>query len=149
MNEQALLNKVLKGDEEAINLMNDLAMVSQVWDDLIDRDKPVDNRMINEAFLALLYCLPRNDFYTQNITELQPVIDSAMIDWFTANELEQCKGSEIWDSHEKPMAWCLRDSLASVLICCAKIIGGMDWAISVSLEIRRFVHDEAIEDYMT
>ena len=140
MDEQALFEEVLKGDRYAISMICDFARCSQVWDDLIDQDKPVPAKDINMAFIAVFSSIPRNPFYQTNLHEIQPIIELAIIDWMTANLLES-------EKRMPELSWVLRDSLTSLLICCAKIIGGMDWAISVSPKIRQFIHDESLEDY--
>lgn len=140
MDEQALLKEVLQDNQAAIDLVNDLAQISQAWDDLIDGDKPLNDDAINSAFVILLSTLPRNPFYQLHLSELQPVVELVIIDWLTANQFEL-------DPKLLPLAWILRDSMSALLITCAKIIGGMPWAIAVSPKIRQFIHDENLEDY--
>lgn len=140
MTQEELLAYVLKGHQSATKLVNDLATVSQVWDDLIDDDKLTGKGRITDAFVILLSDIPRNQFYIEYFSELQPMIEAAMIDWLTANELE--KAPEF-----RRVSYVIRDNLSAVLICCAKIIGGMAWAIEVSETVRRFTHDEDFEEY--
>ncbi len=141
MDEQALLEEVLQGDRYAISMVNDLSRVSQVWDDLIDKDKPVSDDGINRTFIILLSSLPRNPFYQANLREIQPIIESTIIDWMTSNLFEN-------EKRLFRVSYILRDSLAALLICCAKIIGGMDWALAISPKVREFIHDESLEDYI-
>ena len=140
MNQAELLQYTLQGHEEAIKLINDLSTVSQLWDDLIDRDKPVSNNEINKAFILLLSDLPRNSFYAKYQLELLPLTEAAILDWLTANTFED-------DPEYHAAASVLRDNLALVIIGSAKIIGGMEWAEKVSVDIRRHIHDESLEDY--
>ena len=141
MNDQELFYLVTNGDESAIAFMQTLSEVSQIWDDLIDRDKDVSNDSINQAFIALISTLPRNRFYIDNFSEIQPLVESAILDWLTANKFEN-EGSDL------NVSFVLRDSLANVLIGVAKIIGGMSQAISVSPLIRQYVHgDQSVEEY--
>ena len=140
MTEKELLELVLQENQDAIEMMGELAKVSQVWDDLIDRDKEVTDNAINAVFISLLSTLPRNPFYASHLGELQPLIEGAIIDWLTANDLEQ-------SGDAGPMSWILRDNLSSIAIGAAKIIGGMPWAIEISPIVRKFVHDESIRGY--
>ncbi len=147
MDEQTLLTEVLQQHPDAIALINLLSRTSQVWDDLIDRDNPVTPDKINETFLALLSELPRNPFYQRYFSELQPLIEAAMIDWLTANQLETLVIAPGEWPEVAPLAWCLRDNLSSIIIGCAKIIGGMAWAIEVAPKLRRHIHDEPLKTY--
>lgn len=141
MNDRELFQYVLKGNENAIELMNMLSFVSQVWDDLYDQDNKVERNDINTAFLWMFSSLPKNQFYNTHFNEIQPLIENAIVDWLTANHFEG-------ESRCLNISWTLRDNLASVLIGMAKIIGGINWAVEVSPMIREFVHDEPLEDYI-
>ncbi|MCG7931974.1 MAG: hypothetical protein N0E44_18230 [Candidatus Thiodiazotropha lotti] len=141
MNDQELFHSVTNGDESAIAFMQVLSEVSQIWDDLIDRDKDVTNDSINQAFIALISTIPRNRFYIDNFSEVQPLIEGAILDWLTANEFEN-EGGDL------NVSFVLRDNLANVLIGVAKILGGMNHAISLSPRIRQYVHgDQSVEEY--
>ena len=140
MDEQALIFDVLQGEVDAISLISDLSRVSQIWDDLVDGDKEVSVEAVNDAFITLISRIPRNHFYQKHLNEIQPVIELVVVDWLTANHFEETQ-------EMLPLAWSLRDNMASLLACCAKIIGGIDWAIRVSPKIRKFVHNEALEIY--
>jgi hypothetical protein len=141
MNEKELFNYVLKGNGSAHDLISMLAFVSQIWDDIYDQDNELNRDDVNTAFIYLLTVLPKNQFYNAHFTEIQPLIESAIIDWMTANKYEQ-------ERNNLNIAWTIRDNLASVLIGMAKILGGMEWAVEVSPMIREFVHNEPLEDYI-
>lgn len=140
MKQAEFLNYVLRGNESAIEFIEILGGISQVWDDLIDGDH-ADKRSINDAFVDGICILPRNQFYVQYFTELQPLIEAAVLDWMMSNKIEDSEGGP------NAMSWLLRDNLAGVIIGAAKIIGGMAWADKISLEVREHIHDEPIEDY--
>lgn len=125
----------------AVKFCEDLFRISQIWDDLIDRDREVPNTFINQMMWKALVDVPQNPFYYNNATSLSKIIELHIIDWFDANELEQ--GSD----HDKNMAFVLRDSIGTIVIHCAKIIGGYDWMRSISTEVRRYVYDEPLEAY--
>lgn len=140
--ERAELERWLKGNKDAIAFIEALATISQTWDDLIDRDWPVPDEEINRAFQVCLIDLPRNYFYTKHFAELQPLVEQAILDWLDANKLE--RGSD----HDKMLAYVFRDTMANILIRCALLVGGWDWAREVSLEIRRSIYDEPLSDYL-
>ena len=96
---------------------------------------------MGDAFVDAICILPRNQFYVQYFTELQPLIEAAVLDWMMSNKIEDSEGGP------NAMSWLLRDNLAGVIIGAAKIIGGIAWADKVSLEVRQHVHNESLEDY--
>ena len=132
----------LRGDESAVRFIEDVAYVTQVWDDLIDRDKPVTDERINGAFERLFIAVPRSSFYRTYFSELQPLIEQMIVDWHTANTLEG--GS----TQDRMAAWMLRDSFTTVAIRAAILLGGYAWGLECAPQIRRFVHDEPFEEYL-
>jgi len=140
--EHEFLCQCLNNNMAAVALCECLGAITQVWDDLIDRDVEVSYKSINETFWLLLFDLPQNPFYQENQKSILPVIQMAVIDWFTANKLER------GNSNDKVLAFVLRDSLTSVVISCARIIGGYDWVVRWSPVIRQFFHDESLSDYV-
>jgi hypothetical protein len=142
MNDRELFHNITKGNESAIALMELLSGVSQIWDDLIDQDKEVTNNDINQVFIALLSTLPRNRFYVEHFDELQPLIEMAIIDWLTANALENRE-----DDHSLNLAWAFRSNLTMVLIGVAKMVGGMAHAIRSAPMIRQYAYSESLEEY--
>jgi len=141
MKEQQIIAWALKDDPEAIAFCTMIFEASQVWDDLVDRDIPIEVEHINSAFWNLLVALPRNGFYRQHVDEITPIIMQSITDWHSANALE--KGSD----DEKNIAFVLRDSVSALLIHCATLIGGYTWARQVAVEIRKAIHNETLEDY--
>lgn len=142
MKEREFLADVLRGEVGAIAFCELLGSVSQTWDDLFDRDTDASKDRVNAAFFNALIVLPRNPFYQRHFDSLHPLLEAAAMDWMSANDLEQ--GSE----HDRTLAFVLRDSLVSVVIRCAAIVGGYEWAIARAAEIRRFFHDETLEQYI-
>lgn len=137
--DRALLLHVLKGNEAAVALCEHLSSISQVWDDLIDKDVHVAPERITDAFYAALLELPLNPFYQAYQPRLLAQLQSVIFDWLSANRLEK----------SLPLvAYTLRDSFAGFVVLCAGIIGGREWAIHVSTEIRDYVHDEDYEGYL-
>lgn len=125
-----LIAKATRGEPDAAAFLTGLHRIVDIWDDLIDKDKPVDDAAINAAFYAALVAIPRNPFYRAHFALLSPLIESAIIDWHTANALEKTGGDDLRTAHA------LRCAGYSVLIMCARIIGGVEWAEEVSLELR-------------
>lgn len=141
-NQNAFLERILCGNQLAISFCEELFEVSQVWDDLYDEDKEVSKETLNKVFWSLLITLPSNPFYQANFDVLNPLMQAAIVDWMDANELAR------GDVQQKCVAYVLRDSLSTILIHCARIIGGWDWMREVSVEVRDALYDEPLIEFM-
>lgn len=140
MNEHELLMDVLQQDEDAVAFCESVFKISQVLDDLIDGDA-VSPEAIIEAFWRTIFLLPHNEFYQKNFSFLNSLLQVALIDWLTANELEH--GTQ----QDKLVAFTLRDSVVLIAIHSAFLIGGFEWGRKAAVDLRRHVHDEPFENY--
>ncbi len=140
--EAAFLRRVLKDDPGAVAFCLTVARVSQTLDDLIDRDKPVTDDQIIATFWDALFTLPSNPFYQRHFGTLNPAMRSVLIEWLDATALERSG-----DDHGRNVAFALRDTMATLVIQVALLVGGYDWMRQVSVPIRRHAHDESLEQY--
>lgn len=136
--EHELLMSVLKGDEQAVDFCEKVFYISQIWDDWVDGDE-VTVKKRYEAFHIAMVQIPRNPFYRQFSIELVALMDAFISDWMDANALQ---GK---DEIGTQIAFVLRESVYSLVIHCAGIIGGLDWKAKVGPEVRRFVFNESYE----
>ncbi|MGB0662775.1 MAG: hypothetical protein ACPGMR_03190 [Pontibacterium sp.] len=143
MDERSFLSWALQGDVRAVEMCELLGSMSQVIDDLVDKDKPVTNHQVVRAFWSALIALPANTFYRANEQSLRPMLAVALQDWTDATKLES-----IDNPHAKHLAFVLRDQLTSIVIQSAGIIGGYDWMQEVSMRARLKFHNELFEDYV-
>ena len=120
----------VKGDADALTFLLDVFNIVEVWDDLIDKDNPLQPSDISGAFYTALINLPRNPFYQRNFTLLNPVFEAAIMDWHTANSLESKGGDSLH------MAFALRCGVQMLVVMCARIVGGIEWAKKVGVELR-------------
>lgn len=150
IHEHEFISWVLMGRQDAIRFANELFFVSQVWDDLVDRDVPVDNNKINRMMWVLLTEIPMNPFFYENIAHLLPAIRASMRDWMDANDFEDDARDNPHDAcgMELRTAYIIRDTIGTILSEMAYIIGGYDWMRQVSPEVRKWVHDEDYDDYV-
>lgn len=129
------------GDAQAVAFIQDLAYVSQTLDDLVDGDRAVGPGEVVEAFRRALITLPANPFYRAHFAALHPLLNHFLHDWLDATALER------GDAHEQSLAFVLRDSLIGIVLACAELAGGVAWRRAVSVPVRRFFHDESLEEY--
>ncbi len=140
--EEAFLNRVLRGQAAAVELVRQLMRVSQIIDDLHDRDVDVSAARVKTMAWAVLVEVPSNAFYRRYFLDLQPVIRVALADWFDSTVLE-CGAGE-----DRTLAFVLRDTLTALVNQCAYLIGGADWMAANGPAVRRFFHDETLSDYL-
>lgn len=143
-NEHHFLCRVLPNSPAAVAFCETLFRATQTIDDLIDRDRPVADAEIFRAFWDCLFELPANPFYRQHEPYLRPIIASGFQDWWDSVQLERAG-----DAHGRHIAFVLRDSLTSVVIQCAYLVGGYDWMQQVADSIRRHAHEDSLADYLT
>jgi hypothetical protein len=116
-------------DSSALDFICLLFEISDVWDDLIDKDKNVDNKSINDAFRKCLINLPVNSFYIRNFNILYPLVISTITSWETANVLHGKK-----DEGNIAQAYTLRKLLINVVVESVRIISGNDAALQASID---------------
>jgi hypothetical protein len=136
-----LVNKWLLGDNDAHIFCAALWDLCLVWDDLIDKDKPISDTDINTAFISALITIPRNPFYQKNMHELVPIMQTYIYDWLDANAMEAEAKSEI--------AYVIRSGMGNIVTTCARLVGGDIWARSISLEVRTELYgNENYQQYL-
>lgn len=139
--ENRFLSTVLRENESAVLYVRMLGEITQTIDDLYDQDKDVDPDEIGRVFWQCLVAMPCNAFYQEHFVVLQPQFQLAYFDWLNANELE--RGSE----HDQTLSFVLRDNLVGLVVTCARLIGGYEYAKQVGPAIRRYFHDERLDQY--
>ena len=139
--EDELLNEMLFKDKAAIGFCKAIFRISQVLDDLIDKDKPLTDEEVIKSFWAALVWLPQNPFYLENMHTLVPMLQVFMQDWVDSTQLE--KGDEA----DQNAAFILRDSISGLLIHVMHIVGGYEWAMDNSAAVRRYIYEDTLEDY--
>lgn len=141
MNLRELTTIYFKGDEAAVNFIVDLFASWHIWDDLIDKDKPVSDEDVNLSFINAYIKLPRNYFYQANFKTLNPLMENAILSWMAANQLEKNK-------ENLELSYALRNNYLSIITACAGIIGGDDWAIEVAIDVqKKMAKNDSFEAY--
>lgn len=140
-NEDEFVGYALKNHMPAIDFVKIIARISQAFDDWVDGDNDQSYHAKLKCIINVLCELPRNPFYIANFSELQPVIELGLFDWCAANKLEHS------DENGKRVAFVIRDNVYSIVLTCARIISGPEWAAEISADIRSFIHNESFDDY--
>lgn len=129
------------GDANAVSYLLMLGDVCEMFDDLIDRDKPIDDATIVRVLASVLIFMPTNPFFCQNSAVLRPLLISSMNAWLDANVLE--RGSDT----DKSRAYVLRDSMVEIIIFCIGLTKGYDEMRRLSLSVRAFLLHETLDQY--
>jgi hypothetical protein len=130
------------GDPEAVRFCESFFFITQIWDDLVDGDKQRDIEDVNRAFWLSLVEMPANAFYLRHAAHLNAFIAQAACAWFDANTLET------GTTHDKTLAFVLRDAVGGLISHCAYLLGGYEWMRSVSPDLRRLAHEEPLGKYL-
>lgn len=120
----------MRGDMSAVVFLEDVFSICHVWDDLIDKDKPVTDEMINQAFIKSLLDIPSNSFYRAHETQIRDWFLVFINQWLDANKFEKEKKNSMY-------SFVLKDTLADLIALCAYIVSG-DYAYmrTVSEEVK-------------
>lgn len=138
-----LLQRWLKGHGAACDFILQLFAVLHVWDDLIDRDKPISTKDVHTALWHALISLPRNRFYAENFSLLNGLLQTAILNWHVANRFEAED-----DAVGRHVAFVIRSTYVDLVTMCAWIVGGNDWALTVGYEARKHASSEGMIAYL-
>lgn len=131
------------GDEHAVRFFLDLSHFVEIYDDLVDQDKPVSAADINSALFSVLCYMPSNPFFLQHRLTLTPLIFTSINAWADANEFQNGTVSE------KALAYGLKGGGVEVLLSIISITRGVEYMRSVSAEVRRIIMaHETFEEYL-
>lgn len=135
-------HRCLQGRQDALAFIFTVTDILHVWDDLIDRDKPVSPEAVHRAFTSALIRLPRDPFYIAHFGLLNPILEMAILNWHISNTYEAGD-----DEYEHHISYILRSSYSDLATMCARIVGGEAWARQVGPEIHRHWHGEGWAGY--
>jgi len=129
-------------DPNAVKFVLDFSDACELFDDLIDRDKELEDGHVIRVLFNLFTEMPVNPFFDRWKAQLIPVIVTGINAWLDANELE--KG----DDDQQVFAYVLRDWYMELLAFVIYLTRGRDCMRSVSMDVRHFfTHHETLEQY--
>lgn len=130
------------GNRDALNMTKVMAEISQVWDDLIDKDKPVTDEQINWAFTAALVYLPMNPFYQRIQQAVMPMWITAITEFKMATKFERDK-----DEHGLEIAHGMRFAAAQIIAYAVILCVGERKAEEYLPELWKLIMSERFDDY--
>lgn len=130
-------------NDDAVQFIHDFGHVCELWDDLIDGDKPISHEFINDVFWILLTEMPLNPFFDQFKRNLIPLLISGINAWLDANEYEG-NGTD----NELVFSYVLRDWYMEFVSFVIYLTRGREYLREVSIEVRHFfTHHETLDEY--
>ena len=131
-------------DAHARNFFIAFGDICELFDDVIDRDKPIEDEHAIRVLFTVLVDLPLNPFFNAHKQHLIPLMITGINAWLDANKIEKGGTRE-----QKVFSFVLRDWCMELLSFIIYLQRGRDYMRSVSMEIRHFfTHHETLEEYL-
>ena len=129
-------------DPEAISFFLMFGDICELFDDVIDQDKPIPKEHTVRVLFSVFAGLPFNRFFDAYKNQLVPIIITGINAWLDANELE--RGTP----NEQVFAYVLRDWYVELLSFIIYTLRGHEYLRGLSMDIRHFfTHHETLEEY--
>jgi hypothetical protein len=130
------------GNQDALNMYRMFVDLAHVWDDLVDKDKPLAEQEINNAFLICLVYLPANPFYRSIQEQIWPMWLTVVSAFETANKFERDK-----DPHGIEIAHGLRYAAGNIMAYAVHVCVGPEKAREFLPAMWKNVFYERYDDY--
>ncbi len=130
------------GNNDALNMYRAFVDLAHLWDDLIDKDKPVSADEINRAFLTCLVYLPANPFYRHIQEQILPMWLVVISSFETANKFEADK-----DPHGIEIAHSLRYAAGNIIAYAIHVCVGAEEAKKVLPDMWKSIFYERFDEY--
>jgi len=128
------------GDRDAVDLYERVAYVAHAWDDLIDKDKPVN---VGLLMASLLLYLPGNPVYKRFEGEMRALFTIGIVGYEAANIMENAGGA-----HRLELAHYLRYSVMGVGIFLIAALNGIDKGAQILVDAAPVMLPERLADYL-
>jgi hypothetical protein len=130
------------GNQDALNLYRMFRDLAHVWDDLVDKDNPVTEAEINNAFLICLVYMPANPFYQRIQAAVMPMWITVVSAYQAANSFERNK-----DEHGVEIAHTLRYAAGNIIAYAVHVCVGPEKAAEVMPEVWKSIVFERYDTY--
>jgi hypothetical protein len=132
------------GNRAAATWLASMVEALHLWDDLIDKDRPILDETVDHVFRLMLVEMPRNPFFQAHCANLTPVLVMAIQNWHVANAVERGKEQEVTSE----AAFILRSSYVDLVTMVATICGGDVHGVEIAKKVRALAHSEGFEQYL-
>lgn len=135
--------RAANGNPEAVSFLANIMDAVETWDDLVDKDKQIDDSKIHCVFMNLIFWLPQNQFFIANRNYLLPIVMTCINAWMDSNEMQKHGG----EKHLRT-AWHLKQMGVELYGSVAFLTGGFNHMRMISLEARDILAHEDFSDYI-
>jgi hypothetical protein len=130
------------GNEAALAMYYLFVELAHIWDDLIDKDKPVSDDAINKAFLICLVYLPSNPFYQYIQKDILPMWITIVSAYQAANSFEKQK-----DEFGMEIGHVLRFAAANILTYAVYVCVGPEKSKDIVPAVWKEIVNERYDEY--
>lgn len=139
----ATLDEMFLSNQDAIRFMQTISRWSHLYDDLIDKDKEVDDEFVHQVMWEVMVGLPLNKFYRDHCHMLAPVVGTGILNWRGANDMEKSGvKEELYVSHAT------RYSINDLALLVMVILGGAAHAAQYARDARLAFQRDTIAHYL-
>lgn len=128
------------GDPQAVRWLLDYFDVCELFDDMVDGDKPIESAAVERALWECLVDMPGNPFFLRYAPRLLPVVSAGINAWLDATAMEREKKDLHW-------SYVLRDVYMLVVPAVIEITRGRNYMRAVSADVTRFFGKETYDEY--
>jgi len=136
--------EIFNDNMDAVALWDQVYAISHAWDDLIDQDKPLSRKELQDHHCRMLIDLPMNPFYQKHFAMLQPVMISGLMAYRASVTMEEAGGD-----HNLELAHYLRYEAGQIIIMACYLCGGPDHVDKYAPYLYRRIFNERLTDYLT
>lgn len=136
------LLELLCGDEDAADLVEMVAQWSHVYDDLIDKDKPVSDARLHQAMWAAMFGISENRHFLKHQVEYTAILKTGVINWIAANEM-QASGCQ----EQLAIAHAIRYSIGDIALLAMQLTGGYEHAFKNASRCRLMLQADTWANY--
>lgn len=141
---RAELREIFRDDEHAVDFFCSWIRLTEVWDDLVDRDRAVTNEDIHDAFWIALVVLPGSPLYAQHGATLRATMLAAILAWHDSNAMRAERGG----AEDMLTAHVVRYQVVDVALAVIAERHGWRYAATQGPRLRRMFRCETFPDFV-
>ena len=130
------------GNQDALNMYRGIVATQHTWDDMVDKDKVLTEKQINDAFLTCLVYFPANPFYRHIQDQILPMWLTVVSGYAAANHFEREK-----DPHGIEISHSLRYAVGNIVAYAIHVCVGPEEAAKQIPDMWKSVFYERFDEY--
>ncbi|MES2662247.1 MAG: hypothetical protein V4629_02995 [Pseudomonadota bacterium] len=127
-------------DADGLDFIEKVSNISQTWDDLIDKDKLIQDEDINTAFLDAIKLASHP--FVQRFPAIYTVMCLQITTWLESNYIEQ------YQKHILQVSFVYRSAVTPIIMASIEMLRGTSDRRIAAREIYPLIFDETFEEYV-